>query len=241
VTGPSHYALLAYQHGETDLMYRKGEFYLCTTCEVPEDVPIDPEGWLGVDLGIANIATDNDGEKYSGSHVKHVRHRNRRLRARLQSKGTKSAKRKLKRLSGREARFAKDVNHTISKRLVAKAQDTARGIALENLTHIRSRITVQRAQRATLHSWSFFQLRAFITYKAQRGRVAVALVDPKNTSRQCAVCGHIDKANRPKQDVFLCTSCGHAAHADVNAAVNIGRRAAVNPPNAVGDLGSDPA
>ena len=241
VTGPGHYDLLQYQHGETDLMYRKGEFYLCTTCEVPKDAPKAPKGWLGVDLGIANIATDGDGQQYSGNHVKNVRHRNRRLRARLQSKGTKSAKRKLKRLSGREARFAKDVNHTISKRLVAKAQDTARGIALEDLTHIRSRITVQRAQRTTLHSWSFFQLRAFITYKAQRVGVAVALVDPRNTSRQCAVCGHIDKANRPKQDVFLCTSCGHAAHADVNAAVNIGRRAAVNPPNAVGDLGAHPA
>ncbi len=77
------------------------------------------------------------------------------LKARLQSKGTKSAKRHLKKLSGRTARFSKDVNHCISKKHVAKAKDTLRSIALEDLQGIRDRVTVRKAQRRSLHTWNF--------------------------------------------------------------------------------------
>lgn len=230
VTGDHQRALLTYQRGESDLVYRKGQFYLYTTCDVPDELPIDPEGWLGVDLGIANIATDSGGESYSGSEIKNVRHRHRRLRQKLQRKGTKGTRCRLRMLAGKERCFAAHVNHTISKRIVEKAQRHSQGIALEDLGGIRERVTVRRAQRATLHSWSFHQLRQFVQYKAQRRGIPVVYVDPRNTSRECSLCGHIDKANRPSQDTFSCTSCGHAAHADVNAAINIGRRAAVNPP-----------
>jgi IS605 OrfB family transposase len=231
VTGDHQLALLQYQQGESDLVYKKGAFYLFTTCDVPDEAPFDPEGWLGVDLGIANIAADSNGEMYSGSAVKNVRHRQRRLRRKLQKCQTDSARRKLKKLAGQEQRFARHVNHTISKRILAKVQGTGQGIALENLGGIRDRVTVRKSQRATLHSWSFYQLRQFVDYKAQRYGVPVVYVDPRNTSRECSACGHIDKANRKTQATFSCTSCGHAAHADVNAAINIGRRAAVNPPN----------
>src|SRR5690606_19926855 len=192
--------------------------------------PADVSEFLGVDLGVTNIAVDSDGETHSASHVKNVRHRHRRLRKKLQKKGTKSARRRLKRLSGKERRFAKDVNHTISKRIVAKAKGTGRGIALEELTGIRERVTVRRRQRATLHSWSFSQLRQYIEYKARLAGVPVVLVDPRNTSRTCPVCGCVDKRNRPSQSKFSCTSCGYAGFADYIAAENI-RRAAVNRPN----------
>lgn len=231
VTGDHQFALLQYQQGESDLVYRKGNFYLYTTCDVPDDVPIDPEGWLGVDLGIVNIATDSTGESYSGSMVNNVRYRHRRLRRKLQTCQTDSARRKLKKLAGKERRFAQDINHTISKRIVEKAQRHSQGIALEDLSGIRERITVRRAQRATLHSWSFHQLRQFVAYKAQRAGIPVVLVDPRNTSRECSVCGCVDKRNRPNQSTFSCVSCGHAANADTNAARNISRRAVVNPPN----------
>jgi len=230
VTGAHQLALLQYQRGESDLVHRKGEFYLYTTCDVPDEAPIDPEGWLGVDLGIANIATDSDGTVHSGSALNNVRYRHRRLRAKLQSKGTKSARRRLKKLAGKERRFAANTNHTISKRIVAKAKDTGRGIALEDLSGIRERGTFRRHQRATLHSWSFSQLRQYIEYKARLAGVPVVLVDPRNTSRTCPACGHIDKRNRPSQSKFSCTSCGYAGFADYIAAVNISRRAAVNPP-----------
>ena len=230
VCGEGQLELLQTRQGESDLGLYKGMFFLSATCEVDEPKLVDVEGALGVDLGVTNIAVDSDGQVHTASHINNVRHRHRRLRAKLQTKGTRSAKRKLKRLSGKERRFAKDTNHRISKKLVAKAKDTNRAIALEDLQDIRSRVTVRRSQRATLHSWAFFQLRVFVTYKAKRVGVPVFLVDPRNTSRTCPACGHVDKANRLSQSKFSCVVCGFAGLADHIAAINIGRRAVVNPP-----------
>jgi len=230
VCGERQWELLKTRQGESDLGIFKGLVFLSATCEVEEPKPVEVEGALGVDLGITNIAVDSDGKIYLASQINNVRHRQRRLRAKLQAKGTRSAKRKLKRLSGKERRFAKDTNHCISKKLVAKAKDTNRAIALEDLQGIRERVTVRRSQRATLHSWAFFQLRSFVAYKAKRAGVPVCLVDPRNTSRTCPACGHVDKANRSSQSKFSCVVCGFAGLADHIAAVNIGRRAAVNPP-----------
>lgn len=223
--------LLEGLRGECDLVYRKGEFYLYQCCDVDEPPTDDVDDFLGVDLGIANIATDSDGTIYQGKAMKGVRYRHRQLRRKLQAKGTKSARRRLKKLAGKEQRFAKDVNHTISKHIVAKAKDTARGIALEELTHIRKRVTARKPQRATMSSWSFAQLRAFIEYKAKQLGVPVVAVDPRNTSRQCPCCGHVDKANRPNQATFSCLHCGFSGHADHIAARNISSRATLSLPN----------
>jgi IS605 OrfB family transposase len=226
-------AIGAQVRGQADLVYRDGMFYLAVVIDVPEPSGgREPESWLGVDFGIVNIATDSDGTTHSGKALRAVRRRHLRLRQRLQAKRTKSAKRLLKKRRRWEARFARDVNHCISKTLVGKAKDTGRGIALEDLTGIRGRVSVRRQQRADLHSWAFHQLREFVSYKATMAGVPVRVVDPRNTSRGCAVCGHIDKRNRPTRDEFCCTSCRHAAPADINAAVNIGRRAAVMQPYA---------
>jgi putative transposase len=219
--GERQRALLKKHQGESDLVYRRGAWYLLVTCEVEERDPLDVDDVLGIDLGVTNIAVDSDGTIHSGTTVKSVRYRHRRLRNKLQRKGTLSAKRRLRHLAGQEARFAKDVNHTISKRIVREAQRTKRGIALENLKHIRTRVRARKSQRTVLHSWSFFQLQAFIAYKAALCGVPVHRVDPRNTSRRCPACGHTDKANRPKQATFRCTSCGCAGHADVIAAQNI--------------------
>lgn len=234
ICGERQRELLKLQQGESDLVYRKGEFYLYATCNVEEPPEGLPSGFLGVDLGVVNIAVDSDGEVHSASQVNNVRHRHRRLRRKLQRKGTRSAKRRLKKLSGKERRFAKDVNHCISKHLVAKAERTMRGIALENLTGIRSRIRARRSQRATLHSWSFADLRAKIAYKAQRAGVVVEYVDPRDTSRTCPICGCSDKRNRSDQSTFSCIACGYAGLADYIASVNIRRRAVVNRPNVAG-------
>lgn len=230
VCGDQQRGLLQARRGESDLLFCRGMFFLSATCEVPEAEMIKAEDALGVDLGVVNIAVDSDGVVHPASHINHVRHRHRRLRAKLQAKDTRSTKRKLKRLSGKERRFAKDTNHCISKKLVAKAKDTNRAIALEDLQGIRERVTVRRTQRAALHSWAFYQLRSFVTYKAKRAGVPVFLVDPRNTSRTCPACGHLDKANRISQAKFSCVVCGFAGLADHIAAGNISRRAAVNPP-----------
>lgn len=231
VAGEHHLALLATMQGEADLVYRRGSFYLYQTCEVDEPPTDEVDEFLGVDLGVVNLATDSDGETYSSRAVNNVRHRHRRLRAKLQRKGTKSARRRLKKLAGKERRFATRTNHTISKRIVAAAKDTGRGIALEDLKGIRDRVRLRRAQRAALHSWSFHQLRSFLEYKACRAGVPLVTVDPRNTSRECPACGHIDKANRPSQSTFSCVACGFSGLADHIAARNISRRAVVSPPH----------
>ncbi|NVI92940.1 RNA-guided endonuclease TnpB family protein, partial [Actinomadura sp. BRA 177] len=171
--------LAAHRRGESDLVWRGGCFYLYATCDVPQAPEYVPDGFTGVDLGIVNIATASDGTVHSGKHVNQIRHRNRRLRSKLQAKGTKSAKRLLRHLSGREARFAADTNHRISKSIVTEAQRTTHGIALEDLGGIRARVRLRKPQRVTLHTWSFAQLGAFIAYKAERAGAPVVFVDPR--------------------------------------------------------------
>jgi IS605 OrfB family transposase len=230
VAGDHHRALLAGKRGQADLVLRKGRWYLYVTVEVPEAAPLQPTDVLGVDLGVVNLATDSDGARYSGEDVEAVRVRLAARRATLQQVGTRSAHVKLQRLGSREATFRKLVNHTISKALVRKAQDTGRAIALEDLTHIRDRVTVRKGQRARHSGWSFFQLRAFVTYKAQVAGVPLILVDPRNTSRTCPECGCVDKRNRRSQSEFVCKSCGFAAHADHVGARNIARKGRVDRP-----------
>jgi IS605 OrfB family transposase len=213
-------------------MYRDGLFYLAVGVEVPEPPPLPPDDWLGVDLGIVHIEADSDGQTYSGGHLNGLRRRHAKLRHRLQNTGTKSAKRLLKKRRRKESRFAADVNHRIAKQLVTKAQDTRRGIALDDLRGIRDRITVHKAQRRRHHSWAFYQLRSCMVYKAKLAGVPVALVDPRNTSRTCPRCGLIDQRNRPAQASFRCIGCDFAGPADTIAAINMGRRAAVNQPDA---------
>lgn len=228
--GTYHHARLEGARGQANLVYRKGKLFLFVTVDVPDGSPINPEGWLGVDLGIRNLAVDSDGQVHSGEQTLALRARVAKLRAGLQSCGSKSAKRHLRKLRRREQGFHSHTNHVISKSIVRKAKDTGRGIAVEDLSGIRDRVTVRKAQRAMLHSWSFFQLRAFLSYKAALAGVALVAVDPRNTSRSCPECGNIDKANRRSQAEFVCTGCGFAAHADHVGARNIASRAKVNRP-----------
>ena len=214
--------------GQVDLIIKNGIFYLAVVVEVPEQTPFDPVGTLGVDLGIVNLATDSDGQVFSGKQVDDTRERYATLRAGLQNAGTQSARRHLRKLSGKEQRFHKDVNHCISKEIVAKAKDTHRKIALEDLKGIRNGITVRKYQRSRRHSWGFYQLRQFIEYKSTVVGVLVEIVNPRNTSRTCPSCGCIDKKNRPNRDTFDCIQCGLVGSADHIAAINIAVGADVN-------------
>jgi IS605 OrfB family transposase len=228
--------------GQVDLVYREGKFFLYATVELPDQAPIDVKDFLGVDLGIVNIATDSDGGTHTGDDVERTRRRHHDNRRRFQKKGAKGAKKRLKKLAGREARFRKHENHRISKELVQQAKDTHRGIALEDLMGIRDRATVRAGDRARHAGWSFFQLRAFVEYKARLAGVPIVLVDPRGTSRTCSVCGHCKRANRKSQSEFLCKHCGYSVNADLNAARNIRDRAVRNAASklAVNDPGWNP-
>ncbi|MCE5288365.1 MAG: RNA-guided endonuclease TnpB family protein [Nocardiaceae bacterium] len=241
--------------GETDVVIRRqrrgGQVraFLLATIDIAEpetrteNVLNTAEGWIGVDLGIENIAVTSDrslaqhlmstfgalapsGSAGRGS-IKERRTRNRELRQKLQKKGTKSAKRLLRKRARREARFAADVNHQISKQIVAEAERTGRGIAVEDLTGIRERVRLRKSQRATHSSWAFAQLGAFLSYKAARAGVPIVAVDPAYTSQTCTACNYVDKRNRTSQAVFICRNCGYTAeHADILGSDNIARRAA---------------
>lgn len=221
--------LLRGKWGESDLAMIDGLFYLFVSCDIETPGLEDVQDVLGVDMGIINLASDSDGKDFSGEGVEKNRRKYEHRRRNLQRKGTKSAKRKLKKISGKQSRLQSYTNHVISKQLVQKAQNTQRAIALEDLSGIRE-AKVRRRQRSKHANWSFYQLRQYITYKAQLSGVPVVLVDPRNTSRTCPVCGCIDKANRPSQPKFSCVSCGYSGPADTIAALNIRARAIISLP-----------
>lgn len=228
---------LTWEIGGAEVIRKRDTWYLCITQSKKLLDPDEPLGVIGCDFGIVNIVTTSDGDTFSGVQIDRVRECYHTRRQRLQAVGTKSAKRRLKKNSGKERRFQKDVNHRISKRLVAHATRERKALALEELTHIRDRATVQRSQRRRFNRWAFHQLRQFVQYKAALAGMRVIVVDPRNTSRTCAACGYCDKHHRKSQSSFVCRSCGHGAVADVNAARNIAYRAAVNPPMASALLG----
>ncbi len=212
--------------GQADLTFRDGVFYLYLTVDMPTPPPIEPADVLGVDLGIAVLAMDSDGEAHTGEGVKQCRRRFQRLRKGLQSCGSKSAKRHLKRIRRRESRYQRHINHCISKHLVQKALVGQRALAIEELTGIRERTqaTVKKTQRYERLSWAFHQLRQFLAYKCEATGIPLHVIDPRNTSRTCLACGHCAKENRRNQSGFLCIECGFQANADWVGSVNIRRR-----------------
>jgi putative transposase len=208
-------------------MYIRGTFYIAVVCDVLEPEEMGIERVLGVDLGIVNLAVDSDGTVYTGETVDKARQRYQVRCEGLQRHGTRSARRRLKLLKGKQARFQQDTNHTIAKRLVERAQRSCAAIGLEDLSGIRPRVKARRSQRPRHTNWRFFQLRQYVTYKAALTGVPVILVDARHTSQECSHCGHIAKGNRPSQDRFSCQRCGYTTSADFNAAQNIKTRAAV--------------
>ena len=222
--------------GQCDLVRKNKLFYLMVAVEVPEMLSIEPENIIGIDMGIANIAVDSTGKYYSGDHIKDVREHYADLRSRLQSVGTKSAKRHMKKLSGKESRFVRNTNHVISSEIVHEAKGTSSAIAIEDLSGIRMRTTVRKGNRYIHNSWSFHQLRSFIEYKAREAGIPVIVIDPHNTSRECPNCHAITRKNRPERSRFRCISCGLEGEADLIASINIRNRAAVNQPIVAGAI-----
>ncbi len=229
VTGKHHAKLLQYQQGESDLAYIKGKFYLLATVDIPDTKEEDFDEVIGVDLGITNLAATDDGQTYAGKDLNDLRACRQRVRSSLQAKGTKDARRVLKRLSGRERTTVRITNHTIAKQIVAKAKAEKKAIAIEDLKGIQDRTNkrrvhggLRRSQRGLHNRWSFRQLQQFVTYKAQKEGVPVYVVPSPYTSQTCSCCKKIGNrvAGRRNGEVFNCTNCG-VFHADVNAAKNI--------------------
>lgn len=221
--------LAALPIGESDLINRDGSWYLMATVTVPEGNPHFAQGavtaeenWIGVDLGINQLAVTSDKVFYAGKQVVHRREQYLNLRNELQRKRTKSAKRLLRKRRRKESRWMRDLNHCIAKKTVAEAKRTERGISVEELTGIRERVRHRKSQRATFSSWAFAQLGGYLEYKSRQAGVPFVQIDSRHTSQRCYACGHVERKNRDGEE-FLCRSCGVVAHADLNASMNIRR------------------
>ena len=216
--------------GTAKLTIQNRKVYLLVAFSKQIPDPVSPaDSVIGIDRGqcyLAVAASEKHSCFFGGGKVKQIRYQYRIRRKALQRKKaqthSRSVRRVLQRLSGRESRYVRDVNHVISKRIVQFALAEGHpAIALEDLTGIRKRGRRRgKRARANFHSWSFYDLEQKLAYKAQEAGLEVLRVDPRNTSRACSRCGYTDRANRNGSD-FTCRACGYRVHADLNASRNI--------------------
>lgn len=199
------------------------EEYAYVSCTVKEEEQISAESWVGVDLnttGHCCVASNPKSGKVLklGKSAYHIHKKYKSIRRKLQKQKKFKA---VKALKNKESRIVQDLNHKISNKVVKEAKSTKSGIVLEDLTDIRKTAKTTKKQRYALNSWSFYQLRTFIEYKAKLLGVPVVKIDPRYTSQQCSRCGLLG-TRRGK--VFKC-QCRHVEeHADVNASFVISLR-----------------
>jgi putative transposase len=210
-----------------DLIYRKGKWWLHVVVSVPEPDIAKNETIVGVDLGLNRPAVTSNRQFLGSKHWKEVDRRSFRLRRKLQSKGTKSAQRHLKKLGKKQTLFHRDCDHVLSRRIIQNATPGST-LVFENLTNIRETSNMGRGKnnknvdnKRRLHAWSFAQLYDFTAYKGQAQGIQVVKVDPRNTSKTCSRCGYCHRSNRRSQSLFKCRQCGYSLNADYNAAINI--------------------
>lgn len=204
-------------------------FHLCCEKETDTKAITESSNFMGVDVGLNFLAvvstTDKKCKFFCGGEAKNLRNIYSNMRKRLQSKGTRSAKRMLKHLSGRERRLMTDMNHCVSKEIIEFAvQNDVDVIGLEDLAGIRNTTKTRKKQRYNHQSWAFYELQTFIEYKAKERGITTVYIDPAYTSQTCPRCKHISKNNRHRKS-FVCECCGFALHADLIGARNIESRA----------------
>ncbi len=251
-----HLALIGHgaSIGDAKLWYDKARktFYLLVSLEidVPEPTSEQLSEVVGVDVGIRYLAVTSTSTGkatfHSGKRVRHQANHYARLRKRLQQKGTRGAKRRLRRIEQRERRLKAQANHQISKQIIKEHPHALLG--LEQLTDIRERtkrrkrkrkkngkgterVSVKARKANRVYSqWSFAQLHALIRYKAVLSGSQAIKVDADYTSKACPVCGHTADENRPHKGLlFVCQNpnCGYTLHADLVGARNITMRTLV--------------
>lgn len=200
---------------ESLLNIYKGKCYFLFTFakEVHSEGSDVQSEFLGVDLGVNTLAVTSD-KRFYGKRIKQLRVKRDKLVSQLQAKGTKSAKRKLKKLSGKWRRFMSWVNHNISKDIVGSTKKT---IVMEDLSMIRN----NARYNPWVHKWAFRQLQSFIDYKAVRKGSRVVYINPAYTSKECSVCHN----HATRHAGFVqCPVCGYSLHSDLNASRNIAQR-----------------
>jgi IS605 OrfB family transposase len=216
----AHYA--GYPVDTADLIAHDGVWWLHIVVTVPAPDVEPTDDVVGVDLGIAQPAVTSNNRFLGKPAWKAIEGRLFYLKRQLQRTGTTSAKRHLRKVKGRQARFRRDCDHALSTQIVQSASPGAT-IVLENLTDIRKRTKIRKQTKTSrrVHSWSFAQIKGFVAYKAEGRGCTVAGVDPRHTSQTCSCCGHVARNNRRSRGRFVCRACGFELHANLNAARNI--------------------
>ena len=217
-----------WKFGLAKLLKSSGKWYLhiSATKEVADFNKQTVKHVVGLDRGLRFLATSYDEQGktafFDGQAIMRKRAKYQKLRTTLQAKGTKSAKRRLKKLSGRENRWISDVNHCLSKTLVQKYGANTLFV-LENLNGVSfERTDLPKALRNQNKSWAFYQLEQFLTYKAHLHNSEVVEVSAKYTSQRCPKCGVIKKDNRHhEKHEYHCTNCGYCSNDDRIGAMNI--------------------
>jgi len=218
---PNFEQYINWKRKSAELFIRKNKVFLGIVFETEITDTQRNKKVLGIDRGISKIAVTSNNQFFEGGKVKKVSKRYKSLRKNLQSKGTKSAKRHLRKLREKENGFRRDVNHCISKQIVDSISPGT-VIVLEDLKNIRdSSKKFRKEQRYWINSWSFYQLEVFLRYKAEEKGCLVDYVDARYTSQKCSKCGYTSRGNRVKQSLFKCKHCGFQLNADLNASRNI--------------------
>ena len=217
-----------WKFGLAKLLKSSGKWYLyiSATKEVTNFDKQTVKHVVGIDRGLRFLATSYDEQGktafFDGQAIMRKRAKYQKLRATLQAKGTKSAKRRLKKLSGRENRWISDVNHYLSKTLVQKYGANTLFV-LENLNGVSfERTDLPKALRNQNKSWAFYQLEQFLTHKAHLHNSEVVEVSAKYTSQRCPKCGVIKKDNRNhEKHEYHCDNCSYRSNDDRIGAMNI--------------------
>lgn len=202
---------------EAELVFKKGKWFFNLVLDLPDPIPNPSQVLLGVDLGENNVAAMSNGKIISGGAIRARKDQFLAMRHRLQSNGSQSAKQLLKKISGKEARWMKHINHELSNQVIKEAKEAGAGIiVLENLKNIRQRIKGSKRTRTRLHRWSFAQLQMLIEHKGQAQGLKILYINPAYTSQLCSSCGAFGKRQKHR---FTC-SCGNQQHSDLNASRN---------------------
>ena len=237
--------------GDAKLWYDrpKKRFYLLVslTIDIPDPTPAQLTSVVGVDVGIRYLAVTSQASGkptfHPGKRVRHQANHYARLRKRLQQKGTRGAKRRVRRIEQRERRLKLQANHRIAKQIVKQHPHTL--IGLEHLTDIRERTRRRKSKRKkngkgseqvspkarkanrVYSQWSFAELHALLSYKAALAGSLAIKADADYTSKACPVCGHTADENRPRKGLlFVCQNpkCRYTLHADLIGARNVTMR-----------------
>jgi len=212
------------ERGRCTIQKRNGKWYALVSVEYPVKEQFEPEGIIGIDLGIRQIAvlsTPNGKiNKFYGSDIlSEKRELSQRWETLQEEKsGSNNKYQALERVSKKESKFMDYINHKVSNEVVGIAKHYRYKIAVENLKGLRKGKASKTLKRM-LHRWAYRDLMDKIEYKAEAEGVPVEYVDPRNTTKVCSNCGTKNEVGDKKQDV--CSNCGLEINRDLNGARNI--------------------